>query len=98
MTDLSDSSQLRWTSVLKLSRDAFARSSVSSPERLRVTPDERSEIVEGKWSRVNAWACAMLLEALDASVKPDIIARRATQKAFIDLVRMRHFSPLSGCS
>ena len=82
MSDVSDSSQLWWTSVLQLARDAFARWSVSSPvERLRVAPDDRTEIVEGKWSRVNARACAMLLDSLDASVKADIVARRATQNA-----------------
>ena len=82
MSDVSDSSQLWWTSVLQLARDAFARWSVSSPvERMRVAPDDRTEIVEGKWSRVNARACAMLLDSLDASVKADIVARRATQNA-----------------
>ena len=89
MTDLSDSSQLWWTSVLQLARDAFACWSTSSPvERLRVAPDDRTEIVEGKWSRVNARACAMLLESLDASVKADIIARRATQNAAHILYRL----------
>ena len=99
MTDLSDSSQLWWTSVLQLARDAFACWSTSSPvERLRVAPDDRTEIVEGKWSRVNARACAMLLESLDASVKADIIARRATQNAAHIMYRLHTIYQPGGTS
>ena len=78
MGDLSDSSRLWWSSVMQLARDAYAQWSVSSPlDRLKVAPDERPEIIEGKWARVNARACAMLLEALDPSVKADIKGQRS---------------------
>ena len=41
-----------------------------------------------KWGRVNARACAMLLGALDPSVKADIIARKANQVAARILFRL----------
>ena len=49
---------------------------------------ERSELTEGKWGRVNARACAMLLDALDPNVKSDIIARKANQAASQILFRL----------
>ena len=60
---------------------AYERWVVSSPiERLRIQPDDRPELVEGKWSRVNARACVMLLGALDEAVKADLIARKTTHR------------------
>ena len=61
----------------------------SSPiERLRVEPDDRPEITEGKWGRVNARACAMLMDALDPVVKADLIARKANHSASHILFRL----------
>ena len=66
MSDFSDSSQLWWSGVVQVSKDAYDKWVVASPiERLMVEPDERPELTEGKWGRVNARACAMLLDALD---------------------------------
>ena len=82
MSDLSDSSHLRWSGVLQVSKDAYDRWVIASPiERLQVEPDDRPELVEGKWGRVNARACSMLLDALDSAIKSDIIARKANQAA-----------------
>ena len=82
MSDLSDSSYLWWSGVIQISKDAYDRWVTSPPiERLQVEPDDRPELVEGKWGRVNARACSMLLEALDPAVKSDIIARKANQAA-----------------
>ena len=99
MGDLSDSSRLWWSSVMQLARDAYAQWSVSSPlDRLKVAPDDRPEVVEGKWARVNARACAMLLEALDPSVKADIVARRATQNAAHIMFRLHTMYQPGGAS
>ena len=82
MSDLSDSSYLWWSGVIQVSKDAYDRWVTAPPiERLQVEPDDRPELVEGKWGRVNARACSMLLEALDPAVKSDIIARKANQAA-----------------
>ena len=67
-------------------------------DRLKVAPDDRPEIVEGKWARVNARACAMLLEALDPSVKADIVARRATQNAAHIMFRLHTMRQPGGAS
>ena len=40
-------------------------------ERIRVEPDDRSELVEGKWSGVDMHACSMILAALDSGVKAE---------------------------
>ena len=89
MGDLSDTSGSWWAAVLQVSRDAYERWVVSSPiDRLRIQPDDRPELVEGKWSRVNARACVMLLSALDETVKADLIARKTTQVASQILFRL----------
>ena len=89
MSDFSDSSQLWWSGVVQVSKDAYDKWVVASPiERLTVEPDERPELTEGKWGRVNARACAMLLDALDPTVKSDIIARKANQAASHILFRL----------
>ena len=89
MGDLSDTSGSWWAAVLQVSRDAYERWVVSSPiERLRIQPDDRPELVEGKWSRVNARACVMLLGALHETVKSDLIARKTTQVASHILFRL----------
>ena len=55
---------------------------------MTVEPDERPELTAGKWGRVNARACARLLDALDPTVKSDIIARKANQAASHILFRL----------
>ena len=89
MGDFSDSSQLWWSGVVQVTKDAYERWVTSSPiERLRVEPDDRPEITEGKWGRVNARACAMLTDALDPVVKADLIARKANHSASHILFRL----------
>ena len=89
MSDFSNSSQLWWSGVVQVSKDAYDKWVVPSPiERLTVETDERPELTEGKWGRVNARACAMLLDALDPTVKSDIIAREANQAASQILFRL----------
>ena len=83
MGDLSDSSHDWWTAVLQVSRDAYERWVKATPlDRIRVEVDERPELVEGKWSRVNARACTMILAALGQAVKAEMVARRTTQIMF----------------
>ena len=89
MGDFSDSSQLWWSSVVQVTRDAYERWVTASPiERLGVEPDDRPEIIEGKWGRVNARACVMLMDALDSVVKADLIARKANHSATHILFRL----------
>ena len=76
MSDFSDSSQLWWPGVVRVSKDAY--------DKWVVAP----KLTEGNWGRVNARACAMLLDALDPTVKSDIIARKANQAASQILFRL----------
>ena len=97
MSDLSDSSHLWRSGVMQVSKDAYDRWVTAPPiERLQVEPDDRPELVEGKWGRVNARACSMLLEALDPAVKSDIIARKANQAAPKILFRLYTTYQLGG--
>ena len=97
MGDFSDSSQLWWSSVVQVTRDAYERWVTASPiERLGVEPDDRPEITEGKWGRVNARACVMLMDALDPVVKADLIARKANHSASQILFRLYTTYPPGG--
>ena len=90
MGDLSDTSNMWWSAVLQVSRDAYDRWVNAFPlERIRVEPDDRSELVEGKWSRVNMRACSMILAALDSGVKAEMVARQITQHATQIMFRLR---------
>ena len=46
MGDFSDSSQLWWSGVVQVTKDAYERWASSPIERLRVEPDDRPEITE----------------------------------------------------
>ena len=83
--------------VVQVSKDAYDKWVVASPiERLAIEPDERPELTEGKWGRVNARACARLLDALDPTVKSDVIARKANQAASQILFRLLYDIPAGG--
>ncbi|CAE7233153.1 RE1 [Symbiodinium natans] len=48
-------------------------------ERLTIQPEDADFAVKGRWTRVNARACQLLLNAVPEVVRSDLIARRATQ-------------------
>ena len=59
-----------------------AKAAKASPlERIKLEPDDRPELVEGKWSRVNTRACSTILAASDSGVKAEMVAREITQHA-----------------
>ena len=79
MCDLSDNSARWWASLLESVEDAYSQYLSSTPiERLSVKPAS-SAFTGGKWTRVNARACSMLLAAVDETVKQDLISRRISQ-------------------
>ena len=45
-------------------------------------------VITGKWVRVNARSCAMLVQAVPENIKHDLIARRATQSMPLLLFRL----------
>ena len=89
MQDLSASSGSWWESVKKAVVQAYTQWLGSSPlERLGIEPDGVHELVSGKWVRINARSCAMIVQAVPEAVKTDLIARRSTQSMPLLLFRL----------
>ena len=87
MSDLSDNSANWWTRLLKVVQEAYARYLAATPiERLSLKPLDTG-LTSGKWVRVNARACSMLL-AVDDSIKQDLIARRISQDMVQSIFRL----------
>ena len=57
-------------------------------ERVQLRWDGAEHPVEGKWGRLNARICTLLLASLDESIKQDLIARQATRSATMILMRL----------
>ena len=62
--------------------------SASPLERLGIEPTGTSEVIGGKWLRINARSCAMIVQAVPEAVKTDLIARRSTQSMPLLLFRL----------
>ena len=78
MSDLSDSSASWWRRVTTEANRAYTTWSLASPlERLQVAP-EVSDLEDGKFSRLNSRAAAMVVAALHDSVRQEVVARRLT--------------------
>ena len=89
MQDLSASSGIWWESVKKAVVQAYTKWLSASPlERLGIEPTSTSELVAGKWLRINARSCAMIIQAIPEAVKSDLIARRSTQSMPLLLFRL----------
>ncbi|CAE7217667.1 GIP [Symbiodinium sp. CCMP2592] len=72
MQDLSMSSGKWWEIVKKAVMDSYATWLAATPlERLQVQPQGAVEMAAGKWVRVNARACALLMQSLSEVVKAD---------------------------
>ena len=78
MSDLSDSSAAWWKRVMTEANKAYSTWSLASPlDRLSVVP-EISDMEDGKFSRLNSRAAAMVVAALHDSVREEVVARRLT--------------------
>ena len=89
MQDLSPSSGMWWTKVMELVQVTYAKWLSCTPlERLQLQPASSSELAEGRWTRVNARACSMVLQSLVDVVRQDLIARRVVQNAVLILFRL----------
>ena len=89
MQDLSASSGSWWEAVKKAVVQAYTQWLGSSPlERLGIGPEGTLELVSGKWVRINARSCAMIVQAIPEAVKIDLIARRSTQSMPLLLFRI----------
>ena len=89
MQDLSAGSGDWWENVRELASDTYATWFAATPlESLQVVPHDHHKLVTGRWTRVNAHACALMMQAFSEVTKADLIARRATQSAVLMLFRI----------
>ena len=88
MSDLSDSSAEWWAQLLDAVNEAYGKFLAATPiERLSIRPSSGG-LTSGKWVRVNARACSMLLAAVDEVTKQDLIARRISQDMVQSVFRL----------
>ena len=89
MQDLSASSGLWWEGVKTIVVQSYSQWLGATPlERLGIEPSGSQELVAGKYLRINARACAMVIQSIPEAVKTDLIARRATQSMPLLLFRL----------
>ena len=89
MADLSNSSAAWWAEVRQLAMDTYKEWARATPlERLHVKPPVSSELESGKWSRVNARAASMVVQALDPTVSSEMVARQLTKSTPALLFRL----------
>ena len=99
MQDLSPSSGAWWSKVMDVVHNTYTRWLGSTPlERLQLQPQQYSALAEGKWMRVNARACSMLLQSFTDVVKQDMISRRIVQHATLILFRLHTMYQPGGAS
>ncbi|CAE7460417.1 TY5A [Symbiodinium sp. CCMP2456] len=89
MQDLSTSSGTWWEQVKAKVVVAYSRWLAAAPlERLSIEPDGTGELVSGRYLRINARSCAMVIQAVPEAIKTDLISRRATQSMPMLLFRL----------
>ena len=87
--DVSDSAAVWWSKVLEVVDMAYGSWISSSPiDRLRVEPLVPSELLQGRWTRVNLRVCSMLMAAIPGSIRSDVVARKCNQPAPALLFRL----------
>ena len=99
MQDLSPSSSTWWAKVVEVVQDTYTTWLGSTPlERLQLQPQNYVVLSQGKWTRVNARACTMILQSLTEAVRQDLIARRVVQHAVLIMFRLHTMYQPGGAS
>ena len=89
VTDLSAGSGEWWEEVRELVATTYSTWLVSTPlERLQVVPVDHERLTSGRWTRVNARACSLMVQSFTEPVRLDLNARRSTQSAALILFRL----------
>ena len=87
--DLSATSGDWWEQVREKVAETYSLWLEATPlERLQVMPADHQKLSSGRWMRVNARACALMMQSFAEVVKADLIARRSTQSAVMVLFRL----------
>ncbi|CAE7334262.1 RE1 [Symbiodinium sp. KB8] len=83
MQDLSASSGLWWEGVKTIVVQSYSQWLGATPlERLGIEPSGSQELVAGKYLRINARACAMVIQSIPEAVKTDLIELVSVQLFF----------------
>ncbi|OLP94859.1 hypothetical protein AK812_SmicGene23091 [Symbiodinium microadriaticum] len=95
MADVSEQSSAWWASVTRAVEDAYNRWLAATPlERLNITVNGAKELTEGRWVRVNARVCTMLLGCMQDDIKMDMVSRRISQSCPLMMYRLyTYFQP-----
>ena len=80
MSDISENSSVWWSGVLQQVERTYAVWLTAAPlEKLSIEPKNTDAWSGGKWTRVNARGSSMLLAAMPAELRSEMVSRRYTQ-------------------
>ena len=80
MSDISEASGTWWSGVIEQVELTYEQWLAATPlERLSIEPLSTETWTTGRWARVNARASTMIINAMNESLRVDMVARRATQ-------------------
>ena len=80
MSDISENSSVWWSGVLQQVEQTYAVWLAAAPlEKLSIEPKSTDVWSGGKWTRVNARGSSMLLAAMPAELRGEMVSRRYTQ-------------------
>ena len=78
MSDLSDHSAVWWRKVTSEANRAYATWSLASPLKKLAVVRDVTGLEDGRYSRLNSRAAAMVVTALHDTVRQEVVARRLT--------------------
>ena len=82
MADISEQSGSWWRAVMLVVEAAYVRWLNATPlERLTIGPEGTEDLIDSRWTRLNARVTSLLLAAMSAELKSDMISQRITQNA-----------------
>ncbi|CAE7383374.1 RE1, partial [Symbiodinium sp. KB8] len=85
MSDLSDSSAGWWRAVMSEANRAYGIWTQAAPlDKLSIAPDP-TNLENGKFSRLNSRAAAMIIASLHDSVKQEVVARTSLIKSTLQI-------------
>ena len=89
LSDVSELSGWWWKAVMEVVMKAYESWLKATPlERLNISPAGAEYLIEGKWSRLNARVASMLLSAMSAEMKGEMVAQRISQSTIHMIYRL----------
>ena len=89
LSDVSELSGWWWKEVMEVVTRAYEAWLKATPlERLNISPSGADHLMGGKWSRLNARVASMLLSAMSAEMKGEMVAQRISQSTIHMIYRL----------